>query len=213
MNKYQEATNFYNGYVRLKETEKEQFSRLANKMLSSCLLTLKKEKDRNDFFLILAKLPLYKNYFSLMNYELNYYEKDQVLHLINTENTHLLHLKKLESIALLTLRKLYFIKMQEVALNDDITITIEDFHDELLKTGLFQKRITKTELNDCFRIMKRFSLVEVLGDIEKDQTVVKLFPTILYIIPYNKIEEIDDLLKSYDKGGADDEGIKEDTLD
>ena len=33
-----------------------------------------------------------------MNYELNYYEKDQVLHLVNTENNHLLHLKKLESI-------------------------------------------------------------------------------------------------------------------
>lgn len=213
MNKYQNATQFYNGYIRLKETEKEQFSRLANKLLSSCLLTSKKEKDRNDYFLILANLPLYKNYFSLMNYELNYYEKDSVLHLINTENTHLLHLKKLESIALLTLRKLYFIKMQEVALNDEITITIEDFHDELLKTGLFQKRITKTELNDCFRIMKRFSLVEVLGDVEKDQTVVKLFPTILYIIPYNKIEEIDDLLKSYDKGGVDDETTKEDTFD
>lgn len=213
MNKSQELNSFYNSYKYLKETEREQFSRLANKMLSSCLLTLKKEKDRNDFFLIIGRLPLYKSYFSLMNYELNYYEKDQVLHLVNTENNHLLHLKKLESIALLTIRKLYFLKMQEIALNDEITITIEDFHDELLKTGLFQRRINKTELNDCFRIMKRFSLVEAVGDIEKDQTVVKLFPTILYIIPYNKIEEIDEILKNYEKGGADDEGIKEDTID
>lgn len=213
MNKLQEANSFYNSYKYLKETEREQFSRLANKMLSSCLLTLKKEKDRNDFFLIIGRLPLYKSYFSLMNYELNYYEKDQVLHLVNTENNHLLHLKKLDSIALLTIRKLYFLKMQEIALNDEITITIEDFHDELLKTGLFQRRINKTELNDCFRIMKKFSLVEVIGDIDKDQTVVKLFPTILYIIPYNKIEEIDEILKNYEKGGADDEGIKEDTID
>lgn len=213
MSKLQDATSFYNSFKSLKETEREQFSRLTNKMLSSCMLTLKKEKDRDDFFLILGRLPMYKSFFSLMNYELNYYEKDQVLHLTSLDNNHLIHLKKLDSIALLTLRKIYFLKMQEVALNDDITITIEDFHDELLKTGLFQKRITKTELTDCFRIMKKFSLVEVIGDLDKDQTVVKLFPTILYVIPFNMIEKIDELLKTYDKGGADDETIEEDSLD
>lgn len=213
MNKYKNATYFYDNYKRLKETEQEEFARLSNKILSNCLLTVKKEKDRNDFFLILSRLPLYQTYFSFMNFELNYYEKDQVLHLVSLENNHQFHFKKLESIALLILRKIYFLKMQEVSLIDDITITVEDFHEELLKTGLFEKRITKTELNECFRVMKRFNLVEVMGDFDKDSSVIKLYPTILYLIPFNTIEELDERLRNYEKGGVNDEGTKEDTLD
>lgn len=213
MNKYKHATNFYNKYVKLKDTEKEEFSRLTNKMLSNCLLTLKKQKDRKDYFLILSNLSLFQSYFAIMNYELNHHEKDQVLHLINLDNNNQFHLKKIETIILLTLRKLYFIKMQEVSLLDDITVSIEEFHDELLRTGLFSKRITKTELFDSFRVMKKYSLVEVIGDLDKDSSVIRLLPTILYVIPYNKIEEIDEVLKNFEKGESEDEGIEEDSID
>ena len=213
MNKYKHATNFYNKYIKLKDTEKEEFSRLTNKMLSSCLLTLKKQKDRKDYFLILSNFALYQSYFAIMNYELNHYEKDQVLHLINLDNNNQYHLKKLETIILLTLRKLYFIKMQEVSLLDDITVSIEEFHEELLRTGLFNKRITKTELFDSFRVMKKYSLVEIIGDLDKDSSIIRLYPTILYVIPYNKIEEIDEILKNFEKGEDEDEGIEEDQID
>ena len=213
MNKYKHATNFYNKYIKLKDTEKEEFSRLTNKMLSCCLLTLKKEKDRKDFFLILSNLSLYQSYFAIMNYELNHYEKDQVLHLVNTDNNNQYHLKKIETIILLTLRKLYFIKMQEVSLLDDITVTVEEFHDELMRTGLFNKRINKTELYESFRILKKYSLVEIIGDLDKDSSIIRLLPTILYVIPYNKIEEIDGVIRSYEKGEVEDERIEEDPID
>ena len=156
---------------------------------------------------------MYRNYFLIMNCELNYYEKDKVLHLVNLENYNTLRLKKRESIILLTLRKLYYLESKKVSLTDNITIRIERLHEELLRTGLFDKRINKSELVECFRLFKKYSLIDIVGKVEDDQTIIVLYPTILHAVKYNTIDEIDKKLKSYDKGGDDNEEISEDSFD
>lgn len=212
MKKFNVAQNFYYKYTKLKEREQEDFAEYSNKLLSCCLLTSKKEKDRQAYFSILSHLQIYKDYFAIMNYELNYFEKDNVLHLTSLENHNLYHFKKNETIVLLILRKLFYLEMKQISLGDNVTVTIERLHEELLRTGLFEKRINKTEMADYFRIFKKYSLIDIIGESDKDQSTIILYPTILYAVPYSDIDDIDKKLKTY-RRGVEDEEIDEDTID
>ena len=68
MNKYQQATTFYNHYVRLSDSKKEEFSRLCNKLLSYNYICASRPKDQDDYYKIVSELDLYVQYFALMDY-------------------------------------------------------------------------------------------------------------------------------------------------
>lgn len=213
MNKFNAVTKFQNAYHRLKENQLEEFSRLANKLLTHCMMTAKKEKQRNDYFAIVAMLPIFQNYFEVIDYELRHYENDEVLHLVNRHDYHLTTFRKMDTILLLVLRKLYFLKQKEISLQEEIVIKVSDLHEELMRTGLFEKRITKKDLNEIIAKLKRFSLLDHVGKLDQDDTLLILYPTILYVISYQDIREIDTRLTSYQKGVSEDEMFEEDSLD
>lgn len=50
MDKYQSATRFYNKYVKLSDSKKEEFSRITNKLLSVNYLCAAKERDKDDYY-------------------------------------------------------------------------------------------------------------------------------------------------------------------
>lgn len=213
MNKYNAVTKFQNAYHRLKEQQLEEFSELANQLLSHCFITAKKVHQRNDYFAIVSMLPIFQNYFEIIDYELHHYESDEVLHLVNKHDTHLMSFKKGETILLLILRKMYYLKQKEISLQDDIVVKMGDVHEELMRTGLFDKRIGKTELKEMIAKFKRFHLLDNVGKLEQDDTILILYPTMLYVIAYQDMKEIDDRLSTYQKGEPEDEMFEEDSFD
>lgn len=213
MNRFQTASKFVNRFHRLKEQDQELFARLANKLLSNCFLCGKREKDRNDYFAVLSMLDVLQSYFAMMDYELRYYERDEVIHLVNVLGYNQLKLKKHETIVLLTLRKLYFMKQKEISLQDEIVIQLSELHEELVRTGLFEKRMRKIELTEILMKFKRFSLLENHGKLEQDDTIIQLYPSMLYVISYQDIKELDARLSSYQKGEVEDEIVEEDSFD
>ena len=50
MNKSEIAEGFAKKYSRLNETEKNTFSRIANKLLSASFIVESRENDRNDYY-------------------------------------------------------------------------------------------------------------------------------------------------------------------
>ena len=68
MNKYQQATTFYNHYVRLSDSKKEEFSRLCNKLLSYNYICASRPKDQDDYYKIVSELDLYVHPELLKNY-------------------------------------------------------------------------------------------------------------------------------------------------
>ncbi|MGN1181718.1 MAG: DUF4194 domain-containing protein [Faecalibacillus sp.] len=209
MNKYQNATSFYNKFVRLSDQKKEEFSRLCNKLLSYNYICAARKRDEEDYYKIVGEFELYVSYFSLMDYIVENHHVDKVVHLYNQQNYNRYYFKKNESVVLLILRKFYYQKMQEVSLLDHITITIEELHDALHTTGIFEKRINKTELQEIFRIYKRYNIIDVIGSSNDDQTVIIIYPTILYVLPMEQIEQINKRLEDYKRRGVDNEEISE----
>ncbi|MCR1960082.1 DUF4194 domain-containing protein [Thomasclavelia cocleata] len=201
MDKYQQATIFYNKYVRLNDIKKEEFSRLTNKLLSYNYICASRPRDLDDYYKIIADLDLYVSYFALMDYVLENHSVDKVVNLYNLQNYNRYSFKKNESVILLLLRKFYYQKMQEISLLDDITITLQQLHDAINTTGIFGKRINKSELKEVFRVLKRYNIIDLTGNSDDDNAVIIIYPTILYVLPVERLEEIDNILADYQKRG------------
>ena len=114
MDKVKNADHFARVYAHLNETERSEFSRIANKLLSSSFLCAQRDIDRNDYYEALQRISLYRDYFSVLDYEVISYSHEQVIQLKSTEKYNHLNLKLNESVVLLLLRKLYFQKSKEM---------------------------------------------------------------------------------------------------
>ena len=212
MDKNINAERFGREFVRLNETEKNEFSRLANKMLAATFLCAERENDRKDYYAVLHKLSLYQDYFSIMDYEVINYTSEKVIQLYSRSNANHFKLKLNESVFLLILRKLYAIQAKDISLTDNIIVSMEQIHDSIAETGYFQKRINKTDLKDYIALFKRFSLVDTIGDVDKDDSMIILYPSLLHAAPYHEITEIDQAIRNY-RGVKDNENADEDIID
>lgn len=100
--------------------------------------------------------------------------------------------------------------MQEISLLDDITITLQQLHDAINTTGIFGKRINKSELKEVFRVLKRYNIIDLTGNSDDDNAVIIIYPTILYVLPVERLEEIDNILADYQKRGDINEEVSQD---
>ncbi|WP_027090780.1 DUF4194 domain-containing protein [Thomasclavelia saccharogumia] len=213
MDKYQQATTFYNKYIRLSDSKKEEFSRLTNKLLSYNYICASRPRDLDDYYKIIADFELYASYFALMDYVLENHNVDKVLNLYNLQNYNRYSFKKNESVILLLLRRFYYQKMQEVSLLDNITITLQQLHDAINATGIFDKRINKSELKEVFRVLKRYNIIDVTGNSDDDNAVIIIYPTITYVLPVERLEQIENILLDYQKRGDSSEKTSQDEAD
>ena len=196
----QDASSFYERYSKLEEREKARMSKLVNKLLSVNFFCRAKETDRDDYYFCVRYEPIFKAYFSLMDYDLKINKQNEVVALSNREGYNHLQLRLNESLILLILRKMYYKKMNELSLNDNISMRIGELHEEIMATNRFDKRIGKKELGQIIRLYKRYNLIDMIGDVGDDDSVLILYPSILYAISITQIEEVERKIDALAKG-------------
>ena len=211
MNKAECAERFARKYNRLTETERNTFSRISNKLLSASFICESRQNDRNDYYDAVHRISYYQDYFAILDYEIIHHVNEKVIQLISTERYNHFNLKLDESIALLLLRRLYAVKAREIALHENIIITIEELHEAMEEIGFKNRRINKTDFREIIRLFKRFSLLDNVGDLDKDETMLVLYPSILFAVPYNDITELSTMIRNYK--GESNETADEDSLD
>ncbi len=199
-------------YINLSDMQKDEFSRILNKLLSVNYICGERKKDRDDFYFILRNEQLFKNFLLILDYQFHLYKADQIAYITNTNNYNHLTLTQLQSIVLLLLRKLYFQKTQEFQETENIVITLAELHAEIEATGIYNHRITKTELRSVYHFLSRYNICEKIGDLSEDESKLIIYPTINYILPISKIDDIVEQLKNY-RREHDDEDIDESKID
>lgn len=212
MNKNEMMKNTSQAYMLLSESQKENFSRIINRLLAVNYLCGGRKKDRNDFYFILGNEQLFKDFLMLLDYRFYLNKADQIVYIDNLNNYNHLSINQLYSVVLLLLRKLYFQKSQELQDTDFIHITLAELHAEIEATGLYDRRITKTELREIYQFLSKYNICERIGDLNDDETRLIIYPTINYILPISKIDEITNRIKNYKRGNSD-ENINESEID
>jgi len=209
--KYRTSTEFYNNFIKLTDSEKENFSRVCNKILDKNFIIRIRESDREDFFFVLSHLTLFQSYFSLMDFTITHYEADQIIALETDKDRNRTRLKRIDTIMLLIMRILYQEKAKEATQLNRIMVSIGEIHDQIEKTGSIKGKISKTDLLTTLRNLKRFSIIDFLStNLLKDDTKIELYPSLLRVVNIDDLNALEAQLSAYETGGDDDEDVDED---
>ncbi len=212
MNKKQAITQLSGSYIELKESEKNNVSRIVNKLLQVNFITKKKPGDTSDYRFILAFKEVFEAFFALADFKLNIHRETEVVYIENEQLFNHMRLRKTESIMILALRILYQNKKDYVTLDEDVEIFLHEIHSELTRVGyLDHKRITKDRLKPALTFLRSYNIIDYIDRGLHDDARIKIYPTILYVTNFETIKEIVDKYEGYtDQGGSSDEETDED---
>ncbi|BCR36327.1 DUF4194 domain-containing protein [Mariniplasma anaerobium] len=212
MNKTNAMKQLNDIYFNLKEGEKNNVSRIVNKLLQVNFLTKRKPGDANDYRFILAYKEVFEAYFTLADFNLNIHRDDEVVYISNEQLFNHMRLRKTETIMLLILRILFQRKKDFVTLDDDVEIFLHEIHSELTRIGyLDHKRITKDRLKPALTFLRNYNMIDYIDRGLNDDARIKIYPTILYVTNLESIKEVVDKFEAYAEGDTSDyEEIDED---
>ena len=141
------------------QRDKDEFSRICNRLLSSCFLCKRNETNKADYYFVLKHRDKFLAYLSLLGYRLEINEEYGVVQLTNPQNYNRYNLKLFESIILLILRILYDEKKRELSIADEVIINVGDIHEKFMSLKIRNKMIDKTTLRNAISTFKRFQLI------------------------------------------------------
>jgi hypothetical protein len=201
MNKIENSRIVYQEISNMNESERENFSVIANKLLQVNYF-VKKKKYLDDYLFTFKFRNLFSAYFGLSDYQFGIDEKNQVVYIHNSSNFNKLNLKKLESVVILALRLLYFKKEEKVTLSNEIEVNLIDLHFELSRVGYTKddERVKKSELYPILRMYRKYNIIDFKSNELNDEARIQIYPSILYAINMNTIKETLDAMKAYKEG-------------
>ncbi|MDO4383694.1 MAG: DUF4194 domain-containing protein [Eubacteriales bacterium] len=196
------------------QRDKDDFSRICNRLLSTCFLCKRNQASKRDYYFVLKYKEKFQEYLSLLGYRLEINEEYGVVQLTNPQNYNRYNLKLYESIVLLILRILYDEKKRELSVSDEVLINVGDIHEKFLSLKIRDKMIDKTTLRNVISTFRRFQLIETLdSDLSSEESRIIIFDSILMAVRVEDIKQAYDKLQNYKKGENADEETDESETD
>lgn len=190
------------------QRDKDEFTRIGNRLLSQCFVCKKNETTRADYYFIVKYKEKFSEYLSVLGYRLDINEEYGVVQLVNTQNYNRYNMKLFESIILLILRILYDEKKRELSISDEVIINMGDIHEKFMSLKIRDKMIDKTTLRNAISTMRRFQLVEPLErDLSNEDARLIIYDSILMAVRVEDIRSAYEKLDHYRKGGKTNEEI------
>ena len=196
------------------QRDKDDFSRICNRLLSSCFLCKRNKTNKADYYFVIKYKEKFSDCFALLGYRLEINEEYGVIQLTNPQNYNLYNMKLFESILLLILRILYDEKRRELSVSDEVIVNVGDIHDIFLSLKIRDKMIDKTTFRNAISTLKRFQIIETLdSNLTDEDARIIIFDAILMAVRVEDIKTAYEKLEIYRKGGKDSEEADESEAD
>lgn len=203
--------NFLEGML---QKDKDEFSRICNRLLSNCFICRRNETTKSDFWFIIKYKDFFSQYLSLLGYRLEINEDYGVIQLTSPKNNNRYNMKLFESILLLILRILYDDKKRDLFTSEEVIINVGDIHEKFLNLQIRDKMIDKTTLRNAISTLKRFQIIETLdSNLTDEESRIIIFDSILMAVRVDDIKQAYEKLEIYRKGGKNNEEIDESEAD
>ena len=121
------------------QRDKDDFSRICNRLLSSCFLCKRNKTNKADYYFVIKYKEKFSDCFALLGYRLEINEEYGVIQLTNPQNYNRYNMKLFESILLLILRILYDEKRRELSVSDEVIVNVGDIHDIFLSLKISRR--------------------------------------------------------------------------
>ena len=192
-------------YIELTDTKKNTFSRLCNKLLNDNFIYAYRQEDRNDYYEILSMKKLIENYFSMIDFDLVHVDSYKLFYIQTNADRNRIRLKKLDTVIVLVFRLLYHKGSLDINSSSDISTTLGKMITEINQTGIFKSQPSMTDYMESLRLLKRYKLIDYNFKDFKEDNVIVIYPTILYVAKVDSINMLNDKLKTYITVKGDDE--------
>lgn len=188
----------------LPSADRENFTRLCNKLLNTGFLCKKKTGSRKDYYFIQKHREIFRNYLSVLGYDLEIHEEYSVIQLINRLNYNHYRLKLYDTIILIILRILYDEKKRELSLADDVIVSVGEIQEKYQALKIRNGLIDKTTMNNALMLFKRFQLLDTLDkDLTLEDSRLLLLDSLILAVRIQDIKEAFEKLQIYRKGMED----------
>lgn len=196
------------------QRDKDEFTRVCNRLLSNCFICKSNEATRKDYYFVTKYRKDFQEYLSILGYRLEMNEEYGVIQVTNPMNYNRYNMKLMESIIILILRILYDEKKRELSVSDEVIINMGDIHEKFMNLKIRDKMIDKITMRNAISTMRRFQLVEVLDkNLSNEDSRIIIYDSILMAVRVEDIKLAYDKIDKYRKGSESDEEIDENEID
>ena len=176
-------------YETMTTTQKNQFKDTANKLLATTFLCRDKKDNKENYYFLMSFKDLFDEFFEIMGYTIKLDTASGSIMLEGASASNTLKLKRDESIILLILRLLYHEKAKDTSLNDNSVCSVADIHTKYDYLQI-KRKLNKTDLVSSVRLLRRYNLIEVTGDVTSSACRIVILPTILMAIQTEDVSEV-----------------------
>lgn len=170
-------------------TQQGQFRDTANKLLAGTFLSRDKRDNKESYYFLMSYKEIFDEFFRILGYEIELDMPSGSVMLSGASASNTLKLKRDETIILLILRLLYHEKMKDTSLNENIVCAVSDIHEKYDYLEI-KRKLNKTDLISALRLLRRYNLIEVTGDLTSSACKIVILPTILMAIRSEDITEV-----------------------
>jgi hypothetical protein len=190
-------------YELFNQREREDFARILNRLLASTFLIKQQEEARRDYYFVERHEAVLAGYLQLIRWELIVDRAYGVVQAVNRQGGTRLPLRLMESVLLLILRLIYEEKRRELTVTDAIVCQVQEIHDKALSLRVRERGVVeKKHLKDALHIFRRYSLAEPIDEEFTDPRCrIKLYPTLLFAVKLDGLQDLHDRLNAYAEGG------------
>lgn len=207
-------------FERLNNSEKEEFKRLANLLLSRTFITRDyydpKEmmmKVNPDYRFVERHFELFFNYFFYSGWAVN---KDNQYGVISMENIYeynRLKLDRFTTLMLYTIRLIFEEERERISLRNEIMTTTGQIIHKMITMNIFKKKPSDRDISESLRLLSNHNLIQkISGQWENADARIMILPSILFVLTNERISRIYDLLGT-DETPTQDERYTEQCMD
>lgn len=209
----------------MNQTEKLVFKRIINQLLAKTFLlrdaydlTEGRVKVHADFRFVERFFDVFSGYLDLAGFVLHRDNAYGVMSLASTHDYNKFQFNKFTTLVLLSLRLMFEERREEVSLRHEVIIETHELVSKMQVLGIIEKKPSMKDLADALKILASFNIVERFekGKWEAPETRLMILPSILFIIPNEKISQVaetiglDDQDQNEDMTADDDADLMED---
>jgi hypothetical protein len=189
-------------YEKLNNSEKEEFKRLANLLLSKTFITrdyydLKESmmKVNPEYRFIERHFELFSDYFFYSGWAVL---KDNQYGVISMENIYEYNRLKLDrstTLMLYTIRLIYEEEREKISLRNEIMTTTGQIIHKMITMNIFRKKPSDRDISESLRLLSNHNLIQkISGQWEDADTKIMILPSVLFVLTNEKISRIHELL-------------------
>lgn len=210
--KVEQAKLLSESFAAMGEGEKDDFSRLASKLLNETFIIKQAKRDANDFYFLLEHSALFRAYFGLIDYDVIYDQPRGLFYIQTKLDRNRYQLTKFETILLLYFRLKYYEISRTISSTENVYVSLSETMEELRNYNIYSSEKKQTDYDKALRSLRRRKIIDFASNNIAEGMQIQILPSILVVVTLDDVEGLNSALRAYEREeeeANDDEESKE----